>query len=197
MESRGLARKAIAQISGLKDGWVSVESVASSRRRLDLALVVRRGGRGRVLARWMFRCVGVREVKLSDIDGGGLRLYSRDHPVVRQYTDRRASLRLSTGTDHAEALGVLYEAHVAAVDDWIPFDRYCPASARKGVALVLRGPAFLLRRYAAALRRVGHRPAVVVRPKSVRSENPQALHFGSSYVVAARFVATEVSLAML
>ena len=177
----------IDQIAAGENAWVSVCSVVSVRDTLELGIVVRQGKRGRILSRWTIRCVGIREVSLSDFDGGGLRLYTRTHPVARQCSDASATIRLSGVTDAVRILGVLMQAHVAAVDDWIPFDRYCPSLPTEGKSFVLRGPAFLLRRYAIALRVAGYHPRMAIRAKAASAQRYVALHFGASYVVARAF----------
>jgi hypothetical protein len=181
----------VARLTSPKDSWISVVSVTPVRGDLDLAVVVRQGKRGRALSRWIVRCLGVREARLSDFNGGGLRLYSKTHPVAKQYSDARATVRLSGVTNCARILGVLMQAHVAAVDDWIPFDRYCPSLPFDGQSFVLRGPAFLLRRYAMALRAAGYHPRTVIHSKAVSAQRYVALHFGDSYIVATAFEVLE------
>jgi hypothetical protein len=179
------------RINAAVGAWVSVDTVTRARQELEMGLTVRHGRRGRVLARWVLRCADVRDFGLSDFDGGGLRLYSGSHPVVKQHTDRRATLRVSVAVDPDRVIGVPLRAHVVAVDDWIPFDRYCGPTTWKGSRLAVRGPAFLLRRYAVALRRAGVKAVLALRSKA-RPSSLRAIHFGASYVVARKFIAVEV-----
>ncbi|MEO8360473.1 MAG: hypothetical protein ABI672_10625 [Vicinamibacteria bacterium] len=73
----------VARLSAPKDAWISVASATPVRGDLDLAILVRRGKRGRILSRWTIHSLGVREANLSDFDGGGLRLYANTRPVAR------------------------------------------------------------------------------------------------------------------
>ncbi len=182
------ATRAIAKVHAVPDSWVRVDRVDRLRGGLRLHLGVCQGRGGPVVAEWVLTCRGIRETKIDDLDGGGLQLWDAGHPAVRQYTDAVVRLRCSP-PDLRSALGVLFEAHAAAVDDWIPFDRYLglelPAPAK---VLRLRGPRFLMERYARALRKAGV-PAVVKGQRTPRKGSAplRVLHFGSSYVIARVF----------
>ena len=138
----------------------------------------------------MLTCGGVKEVNIRDLDGGGIQLSPGDHPAARQYTDDVIALKCSP-PDLRSALGVLFEAHVAAVDDWIDFDRYLglayPAPSRL-TRLRLVGPRFLMTAYARALRRAGIPCVPKARNRARRARQVLGvLHFGSSSVVAHTF----------
>jgi hypothetical protein len=101
-------------------------------------------------------------VSLTDADGGGLQLSGGSHPVLRQYTDSVAALRLKGPVANvAPIIGELWAAHVALVDDWIRPERYLgpPKELQARLAshrrTVCRGPAFLVRHYARILARRG------------------------------------------
>jgi hypothetical protein len=104
-------------------------------------------------------------------------------------------MRWLRSSNAAEVLATLYRAHAEAVDDWIPFDRYLLVNspwidAARADKFVCRGPDFLLRAYASALRVTGEQVRVTLRgsPK-LKSIRPKVLHFGESYVVANTFAA--------
>jgi hypothetical protein len=136
------------------------------------------------------------EAKISDLDGGGLAVHDSTHPAARQYRARQAELRWRMGGDEIAALGALYQAHVELVDDWIPFDSNAYPTRLwdysfdlRGRDFVIRGPDFLLRVYAKALKARGERPRLVLRRSKAKPIRLKLLHFGSSYVVASKFVA--------
>jgi hypothetical protein len=100
-------------------------------------------------------------------------------------------------------LEALYKAHVQAVDDWIPFDRYLQINTPwngtsslphfapvSGSNFICRGPDFLLRAYAKALEAIGVRVQLNFRgSRKSKSILPKILHFGTSFVVANAFAA--------
>src|SRR5262249_21759467 len=115
---------AIKRIHGIPDGWVCVEQVHSIRGGLELCFGIRRGRRGNTIATWVVHCFGVHEAKVTDLDGGGIALYASDHPAARQYTTPWSELRWPRETNQKAVLGTLYDAHINAVEDWVPFERY-------------------------------------------------------------------------
>jgi hypothetical protein len=134
-------------------------------------------------------------------------VYKNTHPAANQYVARKAEIRWPCGSDQDAVLATLYQAHIDAVYDWIPFDRYLPIYSpwtRKSFPrssepdsekmLASRGPGFLIRAYAKALRIKGEPVQVTARGTSKRkSGRPKVLHFGGSHIVADRFVARRAS----
>ena len=185
------ASRAIRAIHAKLDGWVRVEQVHRvPGRSLQMILGVAAGRRGPLRETWLVTCRGVRELCLTDLDGGGLQLWPADHPAARQYSDPTASLTCEP-TDLRAAVGALYEAHASTVDDWVPFEQYlgfevpAPSTLER---LRARGPLFLMNRYARALRAIGI--ACELSPaRRRRSRRPacRVLHFGNSYIVAEEF----------
>ena len=117
----------------------------------------------------------------------------RTDPAPRQYLARRAELRWLGDRDWPQLVGVLYQAHTDAVNDWIPFDRYVSIRTVSDDRCVLRGPNFLLRTYAGALRSQGVQSQLTVR--TGEATKLRVLHFGASFVVAAGFQAERRSSA--
>jgi hypothetical protein len=197
-------RKALKSIASIADGWVRLDHVRRMTGGLDLCFSIHKGRRGKATGHWAVVCRGVHEFNITDFDGGGLRVYPTSHPAARQYVARRAELRWPRSGDAVKVLVALQRAHVAAVDDWIPFNRYvlintpwsgtsflpdfAPISGRD---FICKGPDFLLRAYAKALEAAGERARFTLRgsPTS-KSIRPQVLHFGESYIVADTFGAT-------
>lgn len=172
------------------NGWVRLEEVRKAPGRLELRFGIHEENRGRRKTDSLdIVCLDVRETHITDFDGGGLRLYPTTHAAARQYTAQHAEIRWIAINDRTTALGALYQAHCSAVDDWIPFDRYVSLKAISNKKCVCRGPSFLMRTYAKALRATGEKPHVTLRMggNSKRS-NLRVLHFGASFVVAAKFV---------
>jgi len=192
------AARAIAKIHALPDSWVRVERIHRVRGGLRLDLSVCRGRRGSIRARWILTCHGVREAHVDDLDGGGLQLWDARHPAARQYTDSIVRVACSPA-DLLSTIGLLFHVHKATVDDWIPFHRYLgtdvPApSVGDPLRLRLRGPRFLMTRYARALRKAG--VPCEMKKGSTRRGTPSPLrviHFGNSYVVARSFEMEEVA----
>jgi hypothetical protein len=192
-----LIEDAVKSMTSVPGGWVRVEKVRRLAGGVEISFAVHKGKRGRRIDAWSFGCLGLLEADITDLDGGGIAVDDCTHPAARQYVARQGELRWRCDGDETVALGVLYQAHVETVDDWIPFDRYAYptrmseyAFDRRGHDLWVRGPDFLLRAYAKALRARGEHPRLILRaggrPKSVQ---PKVLHFGESYVVAATFAA--------
>ena len=177
--------------------WVRVEKVQKTTQGLELSFAIHNDKRGKKVDTWSVACSGVLETHITDLDGGGIAVYDTTHPAARQWVTRLGELRWRAGGDEIEMLGALYDAHAKVVDDWIPFWSYAYFGTpegngflRRGRDLVVRGPDFLLRAYAKALRASGERPRLTLRKRSrKRPVRPKVLHFGTSYIVAAAFVA--------
>src|SRR5438105_3163803 len=162
--------KAIKSIESISNGWVRLEHARRMSRGLDLCFSIHEGRRGKAADYWIVVCRGVHESNITDFDGGGLAVYPTSHPAARQYVARRAELRWPRGSDDVKVTVALQRAHVAAVDDWIPFDRYLlintpwngtsflPSFApTSGANFICRGPDFLLYAYTKALKAAGVR----------------------------------------
>jgi hypothetical protein len=122
--------------------------------------------------------------------GGGLRLYPSTHPAALRHTARRAELRWSGVRDKDAVIGALYAAHLAVMDDWLPFDEVVSVETISKRKASCRGPDFLMRAYAKAFRAKGARVQLVLRGVSkAKSMGLKILHFGESYVIAATFTA--------
>lgn len=193
-----LLENAIKRILAVPDGWVKVEQVRNIPGGLELCLGVHRGKRGKTVAAWAVKCLKVHEVKITDLDGGGIALYGPDHPAAKQYATRWRELRWPRDSNLAEVFTTLYGAHIETTDDWVPFERYVFPNmpytrgfqSRSGKEYVCRGPDFLIRAYAQALRKKGEIIRVIrLKTGSKRRGRPTVLHFGRSYVVAEDFAA--------
>ncbi len=137
------------------------------------------------MSRFTLRCKGVLESHFSDFGLGGIRLYPPGHPAARQYTARRAILRWSRDERNRDILGVLVRTHKAVVDDWIPVERYLGGELSDRRQPTCRGPEFLLKAYARALRMSGIRCNLTLGPKAAAIRaRLRVLHFGASFVVA-------------
>jgi hypothetical protein len=181
--------------------WVSVRSVSAERRDLHLRLELWSRPSERPTELWTVSCFGVREVSLSDFDGGGLNWWDRDHPLLSQFTSPKASLRVRLSrTTNEMIIGILVSAHRAIVDDWIPFERFARPRLFRGVVntTTIAGPEFLLAGYAArladaqvaaTLKRHKRQLYWYGRGWSERRYDLSVLHFGSSFVAAERFAA--------
>jgi len=156
----------------------------------ELCFGIYRGKRGTKIDSWSVSCLGVREAKITALDGGGLRLYPGTHPAALRYSARKAELRWSGIRDKAAVIGALYQAHIAATDDWLSFDEVVSVETISESRFICRGPDFLMRAYAKAFRAKGDRVQLTLRGGSkAKSARLKVLHFGDSYVVAAAFTA--------
>jgi hypothetical protein len=183
-------QNAIKLIHSESDAWVRVEQTRKIARGLELRFGIYRGKRGARIDSWSVRCLGVREATVTALDGGGLRLYPGTHPAALRYTARRAELRWSGVRDKDAVVGALYEAHLAVMDDWLPFDEVVSVETISKRRASCRGPDFLMRAYAKAFRAKGERVQLVLRGGSkAKSMGLKVLHFGESYVIAAAFTA--------
>jgi hypothetical protein len=169
----------------------------------ELSFAIHDGSRGKRIEGWTVICRGVHEAKITNMDGGGLRLYPSSHPAARQYFDRQTELRWPCTCNEQQVLAALFRAHTEAADDWISFDSYLLhhsylyqplggsyfASTSEG-KFVCRGPEFLIRAYAKTLESIGEPVQVTVRRgQKMKTIRPKVLHFGDSYVVANLFTA--------
>jgi hypothetical protein len=181
--------RAIGTIHKTPDGWLHIEGVRQGRPGLVLSLVLRRGRTGRRLLEWQVHCRGVREFHISDLTGGGIRLYSAGHPAARQYTARKARLRCRPAGSRRDMLAALAAAHLAAVDDWVPIERYLPMAPAPNGAFIVHAPDCLVRSYARALRRLGLTVRTSMAREGKTGARPKVLHLGNSFVVAESFEA--------
>jgi hypothetical protein len=181
--------EAITSIDSLPDSWARLEEVRRVPRGFDLSFSVHKGRRGRRVDAWRITCLEVSEANITARDLGGIALYPSTHPAARECVARQAQVRWSGAGDEAVLMGVLYKAHTEAVDDWIRFDQYSSIRAISGDKFALRGPDFLVRAYAKALRSIGKRPQVILGRRNQKAGRPRVLHFGDSHVVANTFVA--------
>ena len=182
---------AIKSIHAASGSWVRVEETRKTPRGIEIEFGIYRGRRGARIGAWTVDCLGVREATITALDGGGLCVYSGTHTAARRYTARKAELRWSGSREKAAVIGALYQAHIAAVDDWIPFDEIVSEEAIAGSGFVCRGPEFLMRAYARAFRAKGERTRLILRGSKVKPDRLKVLHFGESYVVAAAFSAQQ------
>ncbi len=180
---------AITRLQSFTDSWMRVDQLRRIPTGVELWISVHLGRRGRKAETWRIKCLGIRDLQIADLDGGGLALYPGTHPAARRFTARQAVLRWSGGDD-TTAIGALYRAHMDTVADWISFSQCLNARGIAKPALV-RGPEFLMRAYAKALRRIGAQPRLSLRPKGQPRVRLRVLHFGDSYVVAATFIAQQ------
>jgi hypothetical protein len=204
-----LIQNAVKLVHSIPDSWVRVEQVRKMSGGLEVCFSVHYGQRGKRVDRWNVACRRVHEAKITDMDGGGLSVYAGTHPAARQYVARRAELSWPRSCDEAQVYLALHMAHMRAVDDWIPLERYLPIETYwygtfpqplfrpdSGSNFVCRGPDFLLRTYANALVGIGERVQLTLRrvPK-LKPKQPKVLHFGGSYIVADSFAAERAAIA--
>lgn len=164
-----------------------MDAVTRTRSGFEISFGIYASRRGRKNITYLVACEGVREIKLSDFDGGGIRLYPRTHPAARQF-GIQAKLQWPSRVDLGVNVGALYTAHEKLVGDWIPFERFAEIRQTKTARHCL-GPLFLLRAYARELKSSGEEATVRSLGKSNVKLLPRVLHFGESYVVADRFSA--------
>lgn len=181
---------AIRAIHAEPNGWLHVEAIRRTATGVLISLSLRKSKGGKWISGWDVICRGVREISVSDLDGGGIRLYRSSHPAARQYATQTAQMRCRPDGNESMIWGALAVAHMATVDDWIPVARYLSMEAAPKAELVVRAPAFLVRAYAKALAKLG----VIVRVhagsrKQRRGPAPSVLHLGNSFIVADRFEA--------
>jgi len=181
--------KVIALVDRSEDSWVRLEVVRRVPRGLDLSFSVHKGQYGKRVDSLRITSLEVHEAKITALDGGGLALYSSTHPSARELVARQAQVRWSGASDDVAMIGALYEAHIEAVDDWIPFERFSSIRAISNDKSACRGPDFLMRAYAKALKSIGKQPRIILGRQKRKVSRPRVLHFGDSYIVADTFVA--------
>jgi hypothetical protein len=181
-------KHAIALIDHLEDRWVRLEEVRRIPQGLILSFGIHKGQRGKLVDAWNIRCARVHDAKITAWDGGGLALYSSRHPAARQFSGRQAEVRWSGTSGESALIGAFYEEHTRAADDWIPFDSYSSIQNPSKGNFSCKGPEFLMRAYAKALRAIGKEPRIILKKKS-NAVSPKVLHFGDSYVIADSFTA--------
>ncbi len=147
---------------------------------------------------WTLHCSEVIEYLLADVRYQiGLNIHSGDHPLIKQYVQPLEgvySSKPSADPDHV--VGQLWAAHVALVDDWIPFDRYLHrglplrALLASGHALIASAPTFLADVYSHVLESNGCEPTRL-QPAAARATSAQLAHFGDSYILAAGITASQ------
>lgn len=195
-------QKLIESIYSIPNSWVRIAEVRRIAGGLEVSFAIHKGKRGKKVESWNVTCSGVHEAKITDFDGGGIALYASIHPAARQHTAKRAELRWIINADEARIFSELYAAHIDGVDDWIDFDRYLPVRSpwtgkldghffvqSPGRKIVCRGPEFLLRIYAKALKALGERTKLTLLPMRKTTTKPNVLHFGTSFIVADSFSA--------
>lgn len=190
---------AIVATSDFKDnGQMRVDTVEWSGSDLTVGLQLDHGTDEK--SAWELRFTGVLEHLFADVSNCGLNVWHVDHPVLDQYVQPRESLHFASAPrDAMHVIGELWVAHRELVDDWIPFDRYLNDDLplerllASGSGLLATGPTFLIARYADILKAQGCRPRrrPVVTGRVV--ESATLTHFGESYVVAARVMASRVA----
>jgi hypothetical protein len=123
-EMRTSLARTIRTIQSRPGGWLHLENIRKVSTGVVLSLALREGKGGHWMRGWEVSCRGVREIRVSDLDGGGIRLYRSTHPAARQYATRMAQLRCRPGgrgsagfgPGHLASraiLGALAAAHVA------------------------------------------------------------------------------------
>jgi hypothetical protein len=166
---------------------VRVASAHRQRGGLRLELELAKGRRGKAVAWFTVTCRSVLEIALSDLNGGGCRVYSASHPAGRQYGDAIVKLSFRPGGRMDEIGGAVARAHQRLVEDWIPLERYARLDSADTEVVVWRGPAFLMRAYAAAIRALPIKATLGTPRRRLSHRSPRVLHLGDSYVVAHEF----------
>ncbi len=183
--------------------WLTVTSVSYERRDLTLRFELFPVPSDGTPPAWIVTCRSVRQVSLTEFNGGGLNFWKTNHPLLSQSSSPKASLKVTIGgRTRAECRGLMLEAHEQSVNGWIDFERFVPGAASVGAAggdsFVISGPAFLLEIYRRRLKGAGfaatrkkHRRALYWSGSrwSERRLTVSLLHFGSSFVVAESFAA--------
>jgi hypothetical protein len=182
--------------------WLSVTHFSSERRDLELRFESFPAPADGSTNAWLVSCRQVREFSLTDCDGGGLNFWTKSHPLLSQFSSRKASLRVSVGRrTMAECLGMLLKVHRQSVDDWIDFDRFVPpalSTRTDARPIVINGPEFLLIDYQRGLEAAGFGATLKRHQRALywsgfgwseRRHPVSLLHFGNSFVVAESFSA--------
>lgn len=193
-------------------GGMSIESVTRRDDGLDLRVrVVDAGAQSRA---WSLSLGSVREhrIELGWCEELG---FSDDHPLLWPHMDEQASLYFSKAApDPTAAAGRLWSRHQRETDGWVPFRRFLNPEVplgtllARGAGLLATGPVRLLSAYGEELDALGipwsvagRRPPTFWRPASeafmaggawcIEDQKLKVLTLGQSYLVAARFTATE------
>jgi hypothetical protein len=116
--------RALKRIHKIPNAWVRLDLLVPDGRYLGLLFNILDGTRSPVVQHCRVRCRRVGEWHVDDLDGGGIRLYGADHPLAREYSSAKASLRLERVEDAGTAIAALVTAHTRVFDDWVPVDRY-------------------------------------------------------------------------
>jgi hypothetical protein len=182
------------------DDWVALADAHWSAGELCLSFRISSSRGGALRAVWHVTCEAPVELKICDADGGGINVFSRDHPALQHYTDPHGALYLNgAATVQAHAVGVLLLAHAQACDDWIdPAASFgtlaeladALASGRRAIA---RAPRFLLESYQAALAEHGIASNLVYDGGRRLERKLRLVHFGNSFVVCERLRVEVVS----
>ena len=88
--------KAVTSMCLVPGGWVGVNQLRGMRGGLEIGFGIRKGKRGRELEAWSVICKGIHEVKIDDLNGGGINVHS-GHPAARQYVARQGRASLASG----------------------------------------------------------------------------------------------------
>ena len=165
---------------GQSDG-MRVASVQWTRRGVNVRFVMPDA------SRWELRFIDVLESRFTVVTECGLHVHDDNkHVAVLQYMDRRLQLHFAAkARDPFRVIGKLRAAHIDAVEDWIPFDRYLDTKVlTKKSGLLATGPAFLIKAYANVLKAEGCKPSMT-EVSAPRVRGGVMAHFGESYVIAA------------
>jgi hypothetical protein len=181
--------EAVTLIQYTPDSWARLEQFQRIPKGLDLYFGIHKGQRGKRVDAWKITCLEVHEAIIDSWDLGGMALYPSDHPAAREIIARRAEVRWSGSADETKIVGALYKAHTAAFYDWGRFDLYSVIHSISKNKFALRGPDFVMRVYAKALRSIVGKPQLILRRGKRKAIRPKVLHFGVSYVVANTFIA--------
>ena len=185
-----------------EDRWFLVTSVSSQARNLVLRFESLPAATDGSNAAWLVSCRKVREFSLSDFDGGGLNFWTKNHPLLSQFSSQKASLRVTLGgRTTAECVGVLLRIHRQSVDDWIDFDRFVPpaiSTRTDARPITIDGPEFLLTHYRRGLEAAGVGARLKKHKRALdwsglgwseRRQRVSLLHFGHSFIVGESFSA--------
>jgi hypothetical protein len=112
-----LLENAIKRIDAVPGRWVRVEQVRNIPGGLELCLGIHHDKRGKTVAAWAVKCLGVHEVKITDLNGGGIALYGSDHPAAKQYAARWSELRWPRDSNLPAVFTTLYGTHIETTDD--------------------------------------------------------------------------------
>ena len=185
------------------DAVVSVREVSRVVDAADLTLDVCDCDSNEVLATWVIRSEGVRDLVVTDWSGN-LTVEPFGHVAIRQHRDpHRAVFFTGRPADPDVVIGRLWNRHRAVVGDWVPFERYMNSLCElrelliAGAGKICDGPNFLVECYAEVLGQSGVKVSLGdLRPTKVwanGSWQETAADLGMmtidrSFVVAERFM---------